>query len=273
MKKLFLIDSQAMAYRAYYSVINNPTLDSDGKDISMVSGYSYQIMQILNEENPSHMAIVQDLPGPTFRHDMYPDYKANRKPKPEEMVKQLNELNSAIDGSGIKNISKPGFEADDLMGTLAIKAEKEGFQVFIVTRDKDMLQVVSDNIKTYETATKDLPPIIKGPDDVLMKFGIRADQVVDLLALMGDASDNVPGVRKVGQKSAAQLLNQYGSMEGIYENLYEITKKTLRENLDWDRDKAFLSKKLVKLDCQVDLDVVMNDMKVPADIEHTLNLG
>ncbi len=259
-KKLFLVDSAALAYRSHYAFINNPLTTSSGEHTSALYGYVSQILRLIENEKPTHLAIVQDLPKPTFRHKMYKEYKAQRKPMPEELRSQLPLIQEFLDLAGLPSLSREGFEADDLMGTLAVRGEKEGYEVYIFTKDKDMMQVVSDSVFMFEPGVRGQPALVRGPKEVEAKFNVKPEQIVDLLSLMGDAADNIPGVSKVGPKTAATLLKTYGTLERLYENVDNITKKGLRTNLKNDEEMAYLSKRLVQLDCDVEIDSSLEDL-------------
>ncbi|NLO23099.1 MAG: DNA polymerase I [Fibrobacter sp.] len=246
-KRLFLLDSFALAFRMFYAYSKNPLINSKGLQVSMVHGYWGALLRILNEHQPSHFAVVCDSKGPNFRHDLYPDYKANRGPKPEEMELQLPLLEESLRLSGLAVISEPGFEADDLMASVAVAAEKAGFdEVFIISKDKDMAQIVSETIHLFHLE-KGADGIDFGPNEVLEKYGVPPSQMRDYLALMGDASDNIPGVPKVGPKTATQLLKDFKSIDDLYENLDKIPQKKLKENLMLHKENAFLSRELVTL--------------------------
>ena len=247
-KTLLLLDSYALAFRMFYAYSQNPLKNSQGEDVSMMHGYWGAVLRILAKHNPTHFAIARDVAHTkTFRHDLYPDYKANRGPMPEEMAAQMPLLGESLEASGIPLLSEPGYEADDVMASTAMAAVEAGFDhVVILSKDKDMSQIVSDKIHLFHL-TKGADGIDFGPEQVLEKYGLPPEKIRDYLALMGDASDNVPGVPKVGPKTAIQLLNDYGDMDNLYANLDKITKKGLHDNLANNREKAFLSRELVTL--------------------------
>ena len=235
-RKLLLLDSFALAFRMFYAYAKNPLVNKDGLDVSLVHGYWGAVLRILAKHKPTHFAIVTDVGAPTFRHELYPEYKANRGPMPEEMAKQMPLLEEIIRASGLPLLSEKGYEADDVMAAAAEVAYKEGFeQILLVTKDKDLSQVVNDRIHLFH--------LEKGADGI--DFG--PEQIRDYLALMGDSSDNVPGVAKVGPKTAVQLLQEYGSIDNLYENLDKITKKGLHDNLEKGKENAFLSRELVTI--------------------------
>lgn len=247
-KTLLLLDSYALAFRMFYAYSQNPLVNSKGEDVSMMHGYWGAVLRILAKHKPTHFAIARDVAHTkTFRHDLYPDYKANRGPMPEEMAAQMPLLGESLDASGIPLLSEPGYEADDVMASVATAAVEAGFDhVVILSKDKDMSQIVSDKIHLFHL-TKGADGIDFGPAQVVEKYGLPPEKIRDYLALMGDVSDNVPGVPKVGPKTAIQLLTDYGDMDNLYANLDKITKKGLHDNLANNREKAFLSRELVTL--------------------------
>lgn len=247
-KTLLLLDSYALAFRMFYAYSQNPLKNSQGEDVSMMHGYWGAVLRILAKHKPTHFAIARDVAHTkTFRHELYPDYKANRGPMPEEMAVQMPLLGESLEASGIPLLSEPGYEADDVMASTAVAAIEAGFDsVVILSKDKDMSQIVTDKIHLFHL-TKGADGIDFGPEQVMEKYGLPPEKIRDYLALMGDASDNVPGVPKVGPKTAIQLLNDYGDMDNLYANLDKITKKGLHDNLANNREKAFLSRELVTL--------------------------
>ncbi len=246
-KTLFLLDSYAMAFRMFYAFSKAPLVNSKGVDVSMVHGYWGAVLRLLAKHKPTHFAIVRDVNAPTFRHELYPEYKANRGPMPEEMAAQMPLLQETLQASGIPLLAETGFEADDVMASVAYAAEKAGFdRVFLVTKDKDMSQIVTDVVHLFHLE-KGADGIDFGPEQVLEKYGVPPSQIRDYLALMGDTSDNVPGVPKVGPKTAVQLLSEFENIDNLYENLAKVSKKGLRENLEKNKENAFLSRELVTL--------------------------
>lgn len=246
-RKLFLLDSFALAFRMFYAYARTPLVNKAGTDVSLVHGYWGAVLRILAKHRPTHFAIVSDTGGPTFRHDLYPEYKANRGPMPEEMAKQMPLLEEVIRASGIPVLSEKGYEADDIMAAAANVAYREGFeQIFLVTKDKDLSQVVNDRIHLFHLE-KGADGIDFGPKEVKEKYGVPPEQIRDYLALMGDSSDNVPGVAKVGPKTAVALLEEFGNIDNLYANLGNVSKKGLRENLEKSREDAFLSRELVTI--------------------------
>ena len=247
-KTLLLLDSFALAFRMFYAYSQNPLVNSKGEEVSMMHGYWGAVLRILAKHKPTHFAIARDVAHTkTFRHELYPDYKANRGPMPEEMAAQMPLLCESLEASGIPLLSEPGYEADDVMASAAEAAVNAGFDhVVIISKDKDMSQIVTDKIHLFHLE-KGADGIDFGPQQVLEKYGIPPEKIRDYLALMGDSSDNVPGVPKVGPKTAIQLLTEYGDMDNIYANLDNIKKKGLHDNLANNKEQAFLSRELVTL--------------------------
>lgn len=258
--KLFLIDSYALAFRMYYAYAKNPLMNAAGQNVSLVHGYWGTILRVLATHKPAYFAIVRDLPGPTFRHHLYPEYKANRGPMPEDMAAQLPMLQELMDASGIPVLCQEGYEADDVMAAVAQRAAEQGCEVFLVTKDKDMAQVVSDRIKLFQIE-KGADGLVVGPGGVEDKFGVPPEKMRDYLALIGDSSDNVPGVPKVGPKTALQLLTEFGSLDGIYADLDKVERKTLRANLEAGRESAFLSRELVTLQSKRDFGYTLEELQ------------
>lgn len=247
-KTLLLLDSYALAFRMFYAYSQNPLKNSAGEDVSMMHGYWGAVLRILAKHKPTHFAIARDVAHTkTFRHELYPDYKANRGPMPEEMAAQMPLLGESLAASGIPLLSEPGYEADDVMASTAVAAAEAGFDhVLIISKDKDMSQIVNEKIHLFHLE-KGADGIDFGPEQVLEKYGLPPEKIRDYLALMGDASDNVPGVPKVGPKTAITLLEEYGDMDNIYANIDNIKKKGLHDNLANNKEQAFLSRELVTL--------------------------
>jgi DNA polymerase-1 len=259
MESLYLIDVMALAYRSFFAFINNP-LKKGTQETSALFGFASHTLRLIAECKPTYIAYVRDLPKPTFRHKLYTEYKAHRKPMPDSLISQLPLIDDFVAKSGLKTVALEGYEADDLMASLACEARRRGIKTYIVTRDKDMMQLVDDQVFLFELGKARQDSLVVGADQVKEKMGVPPAQIVDYLSLIGDASDNVPGVAKVGPKTAVELLETYGSLERIYENVENIPKKGLRENLKNDRENAFLSKKLVTLDCDVKAPVPLDDL-------------
>ncbi|MBN2566085.1 MAG: DNA polymerase I, partial [Candidatus Eisenbacteria bacterium] len=239
-----LIDGTALAYRSYYAFIRRPLIDSRGENVSALYGFASSLIKLLRELDPSHIAVVFDRPEPTFRHEAYSEYKATREDMPDEMVDQLPAIRQLVEVFGIPVLEMPGYEADDVIGTLAAEAGRSGFSSVIVSGDKDFFQLVDDRVTVLDPVKN----IEYTPEVVKETFGVSPSQVPDVLGLMGDSSDNVPGVPGIGRKTAVDLVLRYGSIEGVLENIEEIGGAKRRENLATYRDVAFLSRDLVRID-------------------------
>jgi DNA polymerase-1 len=256
MKKLFLLDGMALIYRAHFALSKSPRFTSTGINTSAVMGFANTLMEILKKEQPSHIAVVFDTEAPTERHTDYVAYKAHRQAMPEDLSAALPYIFKLIEGFNIPVITKDGFEADDIIGTLAKEAEKAGFTVFCMTPDKDFAQLVSENIFIYKPARMGNDMEILGVPEVLAKWEIEnVLQVIDILGLWGDAVDNIPGIPGIGEKTAKSLIRQYGSMENIIANAHELKGKQ-RENVENFADQGMVSKKLatIILDVPVEFD-------------------
>lgn len=257
---MFLLDAYALIYRSYYAFINNPRITTTGINTSATFGFCNFLLELLELEKPTHLAVVFDPEGPTFRHEMYPAYKAQRPPMPEDLRKSVPYIKRIIEGLGIRLVSVPGFEADDVIGTLAKKGEREGFRVYMITPDKDYGQLVSERVFMYKPGRAGNKSEVWGIPEVLDHFGIeRVEQVIDILGLMGDTADNVPGCNGIGPKSAASLIYKYGSIEGVYEHIDELKGKQ-RERLLECKPTVQLSKDLVTINTEVPTDLSAGEL-------------
>jgi DNA polymerase-1 len=255
-KKLFLLDAYALIFRAYYAFIRNPRINSKGFNTSAVFGFTTALLDVIKREEPTHLAVCFDFPAATVRNEIYPEYKANREETPEDIRASVPYIRDIIHAFNIPLLEAEGYEADDVIGTLAKKAASEGYTTYMVTPDKDFGQLVDDHIKMYKPAKSGNGPEVMDTNAICEQWGIDSTlQVIDILGLMGDSVDNIPGVPGVGPKTAAKLIKQYGSIEKLYENLDE-QKGKLKENLENNREQAFLSKHLatILLDAPVDFD-------------------
>lgn len=255
MERLFLIDGMAIAYRAYFAFINRPLINSKGMNTSAAYGFVGTLEKILKEENPEHIAVAFDTPEPTFRHKSFADYKATREKMPEDMIEQLPWIKRIVEAYNIPILELPGWEADDIIGTLAKRSESENMECYLVTGDKDFMQLVTDRIKLYRPGKTTEGYEVVDINGVKEKFGVRPDQVIEVLGLIGDTSDNVPGVRGVGEKTAIPLIQEYGSISGLYENIEKLSKKALKEKLVQSKELAFLSRELVTIDTNAPIDI------------------
>ncbi|MGA0247446.1 MAG: DNA polymerase I [Schleiferiaceae bacterium] len=254
--RLFLLDAYALIFRAYFAFARNPRVNSKGVDTSAVYGFMLALLDVLEKEKPSHIAVVFDIGGSQVREELFPEYKANRDETPEGIKVAVPYIHQLLEAMRIPALGVPGYEADDVIGTLAQKAEKEGFDVFMMTPDKDFGQLVTEKIKILKPGRGGDPAEVLGIEEVCARWGIqRVDQVVDMLGLMGDAVDNIPGIPSVGEKTAAILLAEYDSLEGILENADAIKGK-LGEKVREFADQGRLSKVLARIltDAPIDLD-------------------
>ena len=246
-KRLFLIDGHAMVYRAHFAMIRNPLITTDGRHTSALFGFINSMFKILRDENPEYIAIVFDSREKTFRHEMYPEYKATREKMPDELREQFPHLWRLVDAMNIPRLEMPGYEADDIIGSLASMAKNEGIKSYIVSGDKDFMQLVDEDIQIYSPGGMSKPTIIYDREKVIEKWGVTPEQIIDLLGLMGDSSDNVPGVAGVGKKTAVKLIEEYGSIEEALNHAEEVKNKRVREGLINGREVAILSKELVTI--------------------------
>ena len=254
MKKLVLLDAYALIYRAYFAFIKRPLINSKGLNVSAISGFVSTLWEVLRKEKPSHIAVAFDTSVPTFRHELYEHYKANREKQPEDITLSIPIIKKIIRAFNIPVIEKEGFEADDIIGTLAKKAEQQGFQVYMITPDKDYAQLVTDKIYLYKPAKMGKGIDILGKKEVLAKWKIkRTEQIVDLLGLQGDSVDNIPGVRGIGPKTAVILLEKYDSIENILAHTHELKGKQ-KERLEDDKELALLSKELATININVEVE-------------------
>jgi len=260
-KSLYLVDGSAIFYRAHFAFMRNPLINSKGENTSATFGFVNSLLKIIREEKPDYLAIVFDTKEPTFRHKMYAEYKATREKMPEDLVLQLPRIRQATEALDLPTLEKEGYEADDVIGTLAKCGEKQKMDVWIVSGDKDMFQLVSDNVKIYNPQKGSAPPVKMDSKGVEEKFGVPPEKVIDMLALMGDSSDNVPGVPGIGPKTAITLLSQFGNLDNLLQKADEIKAKGTRQKLLDNKDKAELSRKLVTIDTSVPIDCSMKDIK------------
>ncbi len=253
-KKVVLIDGSSYLYRAYYAL--PPLKSPKGEPTGAIYGFLRMISSLMKDLSPEYIAVVFDLPGKTFRHEKYKEYKANRKETPDELKVQIPKIKELIKLWGIKILEIPGFEADDIIATIAKKAKNKGFEVIIVTPDKDMMQLIEDGIKILNPVNGE----IFDREKVKEKYGIYPEQFVDYLSMVGDTVDNIVGVKGVGPKTAAKLLNEYGSLEKILENLDSL-KPRLKEAFLEAKDRLKENRFLIKLKQDVDISIDIEDIK------------
>lgn len=261
-KTLYLLDAYALIYRAYYAFIRAPRVNSAGLNTSAVFGFTNALADIIKNQKPTHIAVGFDISGPTFRNDDYPAYKANREETPDDIKIAIPFIRKIIEGFNIPILELEGYEADDIIGTIAKKAEKEGFEVFMVTPDKDFGQLVTPNIKILRPARMGNGSEILGVKEVCEKFGVkRPDQVIDMLGLWGDAVDNIPGIPGIGEKTAQKLLAEFDTVEGLIANADKLKGKQ-KENVINFAEQGLLSKKLATIICDAPIDFVPEKLEL-----------
>ena len=270
--KLFLIDGHALIFKMYYAFLGRPMINAKGVDTSILFGFTKYLLELIRREQPTHIAVGFDPPGGTFRNQLYPEYKANRGETPQLVIDALEPLTQIVKALNIPVLMIPGFEADDVLGSMAKRSAREGFEVYMVTPDKDYGQLLEPHIFQVK-------PGKGGGDDVLYdiprlqeKYGIeRPEQIIDLLAICGDASDNVPGVKGVGEVGAAKLLAKYGTLENIYEHLGELTPRQ-QDMFRAAEDHIALSKVLVTIKTDIDIPTTADDMRLVAPSPSAMEL-
>ncbi|WP_294314342.1 DNA polymerase I [uncultured Chryseobacterium sp.] len=253
-KRLFLIDAYAMIFRGYYALIRSPRITSAGLDTSAIFGFTNSLIELIRRERPTHLAVVFDVGEASVRTTDFLEYKANRSETPEAITAAIPYIHRILQAMHIPILGVPGYEADDVIGTIACKAEKEGYTTFMVTPDKDFAQLVTDKIKIYKPGLKGSEVEILGVDEVKAKYQIeRPKQVIDFLAMMGDAVDNIPGLEGVGEKTAMKFLKEYGSIENLLANTHELKGK-LKEKVEASAERGILSKKLATIICDAPIE-------------------
>ena len=268
--RLFLIDGHALVFKMYYAFLRRPMINSKGADTSILFGFTKYLLELIEREKPTHLAVSFDPPGGTFRNEMYPAYKANRPETPQLVIDALEPLTQIVRAMNIPVLMERGFEADDVIGSMAVKAAAEGMDVYMVTPDKDYGQLISDHIWQYKPGRAGGDDEIVGVPEICARYGIeRPEQVIDMLTICGDASDNVPGVKGIGEVWAGKLVSQYGTLENIYSHIDALTQKQ-RDMFVASRPYIDLSKKLVTIKTDVPLDVTLDDMAVNLDYSPVL---
>ncbi len=255
-KVLYLVDGSSYIHRAFHAVRN--LSNSKGLPTNAIFGFSRMLLKLLGDKKPSQMAVVFDAKGPTFRHALYKEYKATRPPAPEDLVAQFPYIRAIVQGLGLAMIEKEGYEADDIIGTLARAGEEQGYKIIVVTGDKDFRQIISPSVTLWDT----MKDRVTTYDTFTEEVGLKPAQMIDVMGLSGDSSDNIPGVPGVGEKTAVDLVKQFGTLEKVLENTENIKKAKLKENLAQAREAALLSKKLVTLDLHVPLDWRLEDLRI-----------
>jgi DNA polymerase-1 len=261
-EKVFFLDAYALIYRAFFALNKNPRMTSKGLNTSAIIGFLNTLYEVIRNEKPSHLGIAFDLGAPTLRTDSFCDYKANREEMPPDLRASIPYIIKIIEGFNIPIYAVEGFEADDVIGTLAKKAEKAGFLTYMMTPDKDFGQLVSDNIYIYKPAKFGDPAMVMGPKEVCEKYGINTpEQLIDILGLWGDAADNIPGIPGVGEKTAAKFIQQYGSMEGLFEHVDELKGK-MKENVINFEEQGRMSKMLATINTDVPVEFDAEELKL-----------
>jgi DNA polymerase-1 len=259
-ERLFLIDGSALAYRSYFAFFKNPLINSKGVNTGGILGFTNTLMKIIREEQPDYIACVFDTRAPTFRHKLYSEYKATREKMPEELTEQFPVIRKMVEAFQIPLLEEEGYEADDVIGTIVKKAEAEGLDIYIVTGDKDFMQLISERVHMYILGRGNSLQII-GPREVEEKLGVKPHQVIDFMGLMGDSSDNVPGVPGVGPKTAKELIDAFGSLERVLQGADQIQKPKLRESILGHKEQAKLSKELVTICTEVPVTLNIQDFR------------
>jgi len=256
-KRLFLIDGNSFCYRAYYAI--RSLANSKGQPTNAVYGFITMLNKLIKDERPDYLGVAFDLKGPTFRHKKFEDYKATRKPMPDDLISQMPLVKEVLKAYNIPIFELAGYEADDILATVAKKAASKSIDTLIVTGDKDALQLVNETIKVYNTHKEGL---IFDAAKVREEFKVSPDRMIDLIALMGDTSDNIPGVLGIGEKTAVQLISEFGSLDNLFNNLDKIKSESKRELLKKYRDQAVMSRELAVLDCDVPIKVGFADLEL-----------
>ena len=255
--KIYLIDGHGLIYRAYYAFFKRPLITTKGENTSAIFGFMRMILRLLKDENPRYMLCVFDSRVKTFRHEKYPEYKAKRLKAPNDLLSQIDTIQELVEKLGIPWIIKDGYEADDIIGTITLKAKEKGIKSIVVSGDKDILQLVDDSTIVYANKKGISEIEVMDRNKVEKVWGVPPERIIDLLALMGDQSDNVPGVRGIGQQTAVKLIQQFGTVENLYGNIDRVENKNIRKKLIDGKEDAFLSKELViiRRDAPVDFDM------------------
>ncbi|MCL1850638.1 MAG: DNA polymerase I [Bacteroidetes bacterium] len=264
-KKLFLLDALALIYRAYYAMIRSPRVTSKGLNTSAIFGFTNTLYELLRNENPTHIAVSFDTGAPTLRHAEFEAYKAHREATPEDIIKAIPYIYKLLEAFNIPVLVKDGYEADDIIGTLSKKAEAEGFQVYMMTSDKDYGQLVSENIFMYKPAKFGQNAEVVGVKEICEKYSIEhPEELIDILGLWGDASDNIPGVPNIGEVKAKKLIQQFHSIENIYQNIEQVENDKLRQTLMDNQEQAYMSKSLATIMLDVPINYNFEEMALCA---------
>ena len=259
--RLFLLDGMALLYRAHFAFIRSPIMTSDGVNTSALYGFANTLLEITKNQHPTHLAVALGTSAPTPRHEIFPAYKAQREEMPEDIGNAIPQIKRLCAAMRIPMLIKDGYEADDIIGTLATRAGAQGLDTWMVTPDKDFGQLVSDHVRIYKPGRSGADSEILGVPEVLARWGVeRIDQVIDVQGLMGDTVDNVPGIPGVGEKTSTTLIQTYGSVENVIASVDKIKGK-LQEKVRQYAEQALLSKKLVTIMTDVPIDIALDDLK------------
>ena len=262
MNKILLIDGHSILNRAFYGV---PDLtNKDGLHTNAIFGFLNIMLKAMDDEKPTHLVVAFDLHAPTFRHEMYKEYKGTRHPMPDELREQVPVMKKLLTSMNIPIMEKAGFEADDLLGTAAKKSQADGWDAIILSGDRDLLQISDEHIKIRIPKTKGGKTEVEEyyPTDVVEKYGVTPKQFIDVKALMGDSSDNIPGVPKVGEKTAISLIQEFGSIDGIYENIDSVSKPAIKTSLAENKEMAYFCQKLVTIITDAELPIKLSDAEI-----------
>jgi len=263
-KKLFLLDAMALIYRAYFAFSKNPRINSKGLNTSAVLGFANTLYDVLKNEKPTHIGVAFDTMAPTVRHITFTEYKANREKMPEDLAASIPLVKKLIEAFNIPMLYVDGYEADDVIGTLAKQAEENGFETYMMTPDKDFGQLVTDKTFIYKPARMGNKAEIMGVKEVCEKFGIEnPKQVIDILGMWGDASDNIPGIPGIGEKRAKELIAQFGSLENLLDNTDKLKGK-MKENVENFKDQGIQSKRLATIILDVPIGLEEDELKLSA---------
>ncbi len=272
-KKFVIIDAMALAYKGYYAFISRPLMTSKGEPTSAVYGFVSQLLKIIEDTKPDYIAVAFDSKEKTFRHEKYENYKSSREEMPEDMIQQISRIKEIIEAFKIPIYILPGYEADDLIGTAVKKASKAGFICFAITPDKDFIQLVSDNVKLIKPGKTTDEIVIIDEDKVREEYGFEPKQMIDYLALVGDSSDDIPGVAGIGPKTALPLIQKFKTLENIYKNLDKIEKQSIANKLLESKENAFLSKELATINTEVPFEINFEEAKFQKpDLEKLLKI-
>jgi DNA polymerase-1 len=260
--RLFLLDAMALLYRSHFAFIRAPRMTNGGLNTSAIFGFTNTVLELINKEDPSHLAVVWDTDAPTFRHEEFKEYKANREAQPEDMKIARPYVHKMMEILKVSEFALDGFEADDLIGTISAQVDPDQYEVYMVTPDKDYAQLVKENVFLYRPNSRGGGFTCLDAEGIVEKFGVRPDQIIDYLGLKGDAVDNLPGVPKIGEKTAVQLLSDYASIEEMIEKVEEISKKSIQKTLKENGEQGLLTKHLATIKTDVDFDWSIDDLKM-----------